>query len=56
MGIRAFKDTCMVVSPATERFECIAVNSTKALVYLTKLKGLKVVFDDLEGCLKRAFI
>ena len=54
-GVRVFRDTCMVVSPATERFECVMVNSGKALTYLPKLRGVKAIFGSTEDCLRRAF-
>jgi predicted aconitase len=54
-GIRVFRDTCMVVSPATERFECVMTNSGKALTYLPKLRGVKVVYGSLEKCITKAF-
>ena len=55
-GIRVFRDTCMVVSPATERFECVMTNSGKALTYLPKLRGVKVVYGTLEECVRKAFL
>ena len=54
-GIRVFRDTCMVVSPATERFECVLTDSGKALTYLPKLRGVCVDFADTFTCLRRAF-
>ncbi len=54
-GIKVFRDTCMVVSPATERFECVMVNSGKALTYLPKLRKVKAVFGSTNECLRRAF-
>ena len=53
-GARVFADTCMVVSPATERFECVMVNSGKAFEYLPKLRGVEVVFGDTWECIRRA--
>jgi predicted aconitase len=54
-GIKVFRDTCMVVSPATERFECIMVDSGKAMTYLPKLRKVDVTFGSTEECLRRAF-
>ena len=54
-GIRVFRDTCMVVSPATERFECIMVNSGKALVYLPKLRHVRVSYGSFRDCIKKIF-
>jgi len=53
-GAKVFADTCMVVSPATNRFECVMVNSGKALEYTPKLRGVNAVFGDLEECIRRA--
>lgn len=53
-GARVYTDTCMVVSPATERFGCVMVNSGKALCYLPKLSGLRVKFGSLEECVEEA--
>ncbi len=54
-GIRVFRDTCMVVSPATERFDCVLVNSGKALTYLPKLRGVRAMFAPTCECVRRAF-
>ncbi len=53
-GAKVFADTCMVVSPATERFECVMVNSGKAFEYLPKLRGVNVVFGSIRECIRRA--
>lgn len=53
-GARVFSDTCMVVSPATEKYGCVMVNSGKALTYLPKLRGVDVAFGSLEECIDRA--
>jgi len=53
-GAKVFNDTCMVVSPATERYDCVMVNSGKALNYLPKLRRVKVKFGNLEECIRRA--
>ena len=50
-GARVFCDTCMVVSPATERFGKMMVNSGKALVYLPGLGGINAAFGSLEECI-----
>lgn len=54
LGAKVFKDTCMVVSPATEKFECVMVNSGKALEYLPKKRRLEVSFGDLKACIETA--
>ncbi|HID43797.1 MAG TPA: DUF521 domain-containing protein [Archaeoglobaceae archaeon] len=53
-GAKVFSDTCMVVSPSTERYECVMVNSGKALNYLPKLRNVKVRFGNLEQCVLSA--
>jgi len=50
-GARVFCDTCMVVSPATEGFGRMMVNSGKALVYLPGLGGVDAAFGSLEECI-----
>ncbi|MEM0202805.1 MAG: aconitase X catalytic domain-containing protein [Archaeoglobaceae archaeon] len=54
LGAKVFKDTCMVVSPATERFRCVMVNSGKALEYLPKKRKVEVAFASLEDCIRSA--
>lgn len=56
LGAKVFADTCMVVSPSTERFECVMVNSGKALHYLPKLRKTAVTFGSLEDCVRRACV
>jgi hypothetical protein len=53
-GAKVFSDTCMVVSPATEKYSCVMVNSGKALTYLPKLRKVDVAFGSLEECVRRA--
>jgi predicted aconitase len=50
-GARVFCDTCMVVSPATEGFHKMMVNSGKALVYLPGLSGVSAGFGSTEQCI-----
>ena len=50
-GARVFCDTCMVVSPAAERFDKMMVNSGKALVYLPGLGGVQAGLGSLEECI-----
>jgi len=54
LGAKVFRDTCMVVSPATEKFECVMVNSGKALEYLPKKRRVEVSFGDLKACIETA--
>jgi predicted aconitase len=50
-GARVFCDTCMVVSPATEGFDKMMVNSGKALVYLPGLAGVEAGLGGIEECI-----
>ncbi len=50
-GARVFCDTCMVVSPATERFSRMMTSSGKALAYLPGLAGVKAGLGSLEECI-----
>ncbi|MDD1762380.1 MAG: aconitase X catalytic domain-containing protein [Methanothrix sp.] len=50
-GARVFCDTCMVVSPATERFAKMMVNSGKALAYLPGLAKVKAGLGTMEECI-----
>jgi predicted aconitase len=50
-GARVYCDTCMVVSPATERFGKMMVNSGKALVYLPGLAGVAAGLGSMEECI-----
>jgi hypothetical protein len=54
-GIKVFSDTCMVVSPATESYECVMVNSGKALQYLPKLRRVQVKIGSMKECVEEAF-
>ncbi|MCX6678923.1 MAG: aconitase X catalytic domain-containing protein [Methanothrix sp.] len=50
-GARVYCDTCMVVSPATERFGKMMTSSGKALVYLPGLAGVQAGLGSLEECI-----
>jgi predicted aconitase len=50
-GARVFCDTCMVVSPATERFSRMMTGSGKALAYLPGLAGVQAGLGSLEECI-----
>jgi predicted aconitase len=47
-------DTCMVVSPASERYREMMVNSGKALTYIPGLCGIKAGFGSTEKCIEAA--
>ncbi|VVB71998.1 Uncharacterised protein [uncultured archaeon] len=53
-GARVFCDTCMVVSPATEDFKKMMVNSGKALVYLPGLGGVRAGLGSTKECIDAA--
>jgi predicted aconitase len=53
-GARVFCDTCMVVSPATERFSRMMTCSGKALAYLPGLAGVQAGLGSLEECIDAA--
>ncbi len=50
-GARVFADTCMVVSPAMERFRAIMVNSGKAFSYVPGMCGAAVRLGTTEECI-----
>ncbi len=54
LGVKVFADTCMVVSPAPDKFECVLVNSGKALHYVPERRKCDVGFADLTACIKAA--
>lgn len=53
-GAKVLCDTCMVVSPASERYRKMMVNSGKALAYLPGLCGVKAGFGSTEECIDAA--
>jgi hypothetical protein len=53
-GAKVFCDTCMVVSPASERFKCMMVNSGKAHKYVPNLCRVKSVMATTEKCIEEA--
>jgi predicted aconitase len=53
-GAKVFCDTCMVVSPASERFRCMMVNSGKAHKYVPNLCGVKSIMATTEKCIEVA--
>lgn len=53
-GAKVFCDTCMVVSPASERFKCMMVNSGKAHKYVPNLCGVKSILGRTEDCIEAA--
>ncbi|VUT27738.1 MAG: hypothetical protein SYNGOMJ08_00288 [Candidatus Syntrophoarchaeum sp. GoM_oil] len=53
-GAKVISDTCMVVSPACERFDCIMTDSGKALNYIPSMCRTKAVFGSFERCIEVA--
>jgi predicted aconitase len=53
-GAKVLCDTCMVVSPASERFKCMMVNSGKAHKYVPNLCGVKSIMARTEECVEAA--
>lgn len=53
-GAKVFCDTCMVVSPASEKFKCMMVNSGKAYKYAPNLCGVKSILATTEKCVEMA--
>lgn len=53
-GAKVFYDTCMVVSPASERFRCIMVNSGKALNYVPSMCGVPAMLATTSQCIQTA--
>jgi predicted aconitase len=53
-GAKVLCDTCMVVSPASEGYRKMMVNSGKALAYLPGLCGVEAGFGSTEECIEAA--
>jgi predicted aconitase len=53
-GARVYEDTCMVVSPAMDRFDAIMVDSGKALAYVPTMCGALARIGTLEECVAEA--
>ena len=53
-GAKVYADTCMVVSPAMERFGAIMVNSGKAFAYVPTMCGASVRIGTTEECVQVA--
>jgi len=49
-GARVYADTCVVVSPALDRFDAIMVNSGKALAYVPTMCGAVARIGTMEEC------
>ncbi|MDV0446242.1 hypothetical protein MsAg5_00700 [Methanosarcinaceae archaeon Ag5] len=53
-GAKVVCDTCMVVSPAGDKYSCMMVNSGKAYAYVPGMCGMKSVFGTVDRCVKEA--
>jgi hypothetical protein len=53
-GAKVVCDTCMVVSPATNNYHCMMVNSGKALAYVPSMCGVASRYGSIEECIKEA--
>lgn len=55
-GVKVICDTCFVVSPAFESYECVLTNSGKMLRYVPLIcGGAKAKLCSTDECIKRAF-
>jgi len=53
-GAKVICDTCMVVSPASENYRKMMVNSGKALAYIPGLCGIEACFGSTKSCIEMA--
>jgi len=53
-GAMVVCDTCMVVSPASENYKLMMVDSGKALAYVPSMCGVAAKFGSIEDCIKEA--
>jgi predicted aconitase len=53
-GAKVVCDTCMVVSPATNSYSCVMVNSGKALAYVPGMCGAEAIYGSMEACVEEA--
>lgn len=53
-GAKVICDTCMVVSPASERYNKMMTDSGKALAYIPGLCGIKACFGSTSDCIREA--
>ncbi len=53
-GAKVVCDTCMVVSPATNNYRCMMVNSGKALAYVPGMCGVASRYGSIGQCIKEA--
>ena len=53
-GAKVICDTCMVVSPATNSYSCVMVNSGKAFSYIPGMCSAEVVYGNMKDCIEEA--
>jgi Uncharacterized conserved protein len=53
-GAKVVCDTCMVVSPAADKYTSMMVNSGKAYAYVPSMCGVKATYGTAERCVKEA--
>jgi predicted aconitase len=53
-GAQVYADTCMVVSPAMERYGAVMVNSGKAFAYVPDMCGAAVRLGTTDECVRTA--
>jgi predicted aconitase len=53
-GAKVICDTCMVVSPATDSYSSVMVNSGKAFSYIPGMCSAEVVYGNMEDCIEEA--
>ena len=53
-GAKVISDTCMIVSPACDRFDCIMTDSGKALNYIPTMCQAEAVFGSFKDCIEVA--
>ncbi len=53
-GAKVVCDTCMVVSPATNKYSSVTVNSGKALAYVPAMCKVAAKYANIEDCIREA--
>ena len=53
-GAKVISDTCIVVSPAMDKFDTIMVDSGKAFAYVPNMCGARARLGSLEECVEEA--
>ncbi|MEA1865800.1 MAG: aconitase X [Euryarchaeota archaeon] len=53
-GAKVVCNTCIVVTPVCERYDCMMVASGKALAYVPQMCGADAMLGSLEDCVNAA--